>query len=492
MAHSAPFHSLAQARDALMQGKIGALELMRLTIQRIDQLQPALRPFLQVFADESLEKARKMEDSGVRPTAEKPLAGLPIVLKDNLCTSWGRTTCASRMLENYRSPFDATVVRRLLDAGAIVVGKTNLDEFAMGSSTENSAFGPTGNPWDPTRVPGGSSGGTACAVSAGMGLAGLGSDTGGSIRQPAALCGIVGLKPTYGRVSRYGLVAFASSLDQVGPMTRTVTDCSILLQAIAGHDRMDATSIPQPPPDYLAELEKPLDGVRIGVVRDATDAEGIDPSIRRSFDQAVRIYQNLGAKIVDIVLPHQAYGIAAYYIIAPCEASSNLARYDGVHFGHRTARPVQSIPELFSLSRSEGFGAEVQRRILIGTYALSAGYYDALYVRALRIRRLIRDDFDRAFRDCDVILTPTTPSPAFRIGEKSGDPLQLYLCDIFTVTCNIAGIPGISIPCGFTEDHPALPIGMQLLGPPLSEPLLLRTARIYERETEWHLRAPPC
>jgi aspartyl-tRNA(Asn)/glutamyl-tRNA(Gln) amidotransferase subunit A len=394
------------------------------------------------------------------------------------------------MLRDFRAPYDATVIRQLESAGAVFLGKTNLDEFAMGSSTENSAFHTTQNPWDSSRVPGGSSGGSAAAVAAGMAYGALGSDTGGSIRQPAALCGIVGLKPTYGRVSRYGLVAFASSLDQIGPFARNVSDAAVLMQAIAGHDPKDSTSIDDVVPDYLAELDQPIKGLRIGIVKEYALTQGMDPQVKSAVDAAIAKYRELGAEIVDVSLPHTEYGIAAYYVIAPCEASSNLARYDGVHFGHRTKEPVKDIVELFSKSRAEGFGDEVQRRIMIGTYALSSGYYDAYYVRALKMRTLIKRDFDQAFKKCDVIACPTSPTPAFKAGEKTGDPLQMYLCDVFTVTCNIAGIPGISINCGFTTGDKPLPIGLQLLGPTFSEATLLRAARMYESATDWHARHP--
>ena len=423
-----------------------------------------------------------------------PLAGVPIAIKDNLCTSWGTTTCSSKMLADFRAPYDATVVQKLEAAGAILVGKTNLDEFAMGSSTENSAMQTTRNPWDTTRIPGGSSGGSAAAVAGGLACASLGSDTGGSIRQPAALCGLVGLKPTYGRVSRYGLVAFASSLDQIGPFTWDVPDCALLMNVISGHDELDSTSANVAVPDHLADLDKPLAGLRIGIAKEFDLTEGMDAEVQASVAAAIEEYKRLGAEIVSVTLPHTKYGIAAYYVIAPCEASSNLARYDGVHFGHRTSEPVRDIVELFAKSRYEGFGDEVQRRIMIGTYALSAGYGAKYYERALKIRTLISRDFDEAFEACDVVLSPTSPTPAFRAGEKTGDPLSMYLCDVFTVTCNIAGIAGISLPCGFTSgaasDGRPLPIGLQLLGPAFSEPKLLRIARMYERATDWHARRP--
>jgi aspartyl-tRNA(Asn)/glutamyl-tRNA(Gln) amidotransferase subunit A len=394
------------------------------------------------------------------------------------------------MLANFRAPYDATVVQKLEAAGAVILGKTNLDEFAMGSSTENSAFRTTHNPWDTSCVPGGSSGGSAAALAAGMCCASIGSDTGGSIRQPASLCGLVGLKPTYGRVSRYGLVAFASSLDQIGAFGWTVGDVALQLNVLAGHDPKDSTSLPDVPPDFTRDLEVPLGGLRLGVVKEFQQPEGMDPQVYSAVDKALRLYQEKGAELVDVSLPHAHYAIAAYYVIAPCEASSNLARYDGVHFGHRTRESVNDIIELFSKSRAEGFGAEVQRRIMIGTYALSSGYYDAYYLRAVKVRSLISQDFSQAFAQCDAIVCPTSPIPAFKIGQKKDDPLQMYLCDKFTVLCNIAWLPGLSLPCGFTAGERGLPIGMQLMGPALSEAKLLRIARMYEAATQWHTRRP--
>jgi aspartyl-tRNA(Asn)/glutamyl-tRNA(Gln) amidotransferase subunit A len=480
------FDTLVAARDAIRDRKISSVELTRQAIGRIDAIEPKILAFNSTYAERALADAKAVDD-GKR---SGPLAGVPIALKDNLCTSYGTTTCSSKMLENFRAPYDATVVKKLEAAGAVIVGKTNLDEFAMGSSTENSAFKTTRNPWDTSRVPGGSSGGSAAALAAGMCCASIGSDTGGSIRQPAALCGLVGLKPTYGRVSRYGLVAFASSLDQIGPFGWTVADAALLLNVISGHDPKDSTSVPSPVPDYLAKIEEPIKGLRIGIAREFELTAGMDPQVKAAVDAAIAQYKSMGATIVDVSLPHTEYGIAAYYVIAPCEASSNLARYDGVHFGHRTKEPVKDIIELFSKSRAEGFGEEVQRRIMIGTYALSSGYYDAYYVRALQAKTLIKRDFDEAFEKCDVILCPTTPTAAFKAGEKTGDPLQMYLCDVFTVTCNIAGIAGISLPCGFTTGERPLPIGLQLLGPTFGEEKLLRIARMYERETNWHQRRP--
>ena len=478
--------TLLGARDAVRSKQISAQELTGRILRRIERLDGEIGAYLSVFADRALEQAKAVDEG--RRTG--PLAGVPVAIKDVLCTTFGTTTCGSRMLEDFHAPYDATAVRKLEEAGAVIVGKTNLDEFAMGSSTENSALRTTHNPWDLSRVPGGSSGGSAAALAAGMCLGALGSDTGGSVRQPAALCGVVGLKPTYGRVSRWGLVAFASSLDQVGPFGRTVADTALLLQTIAGHDPRDSTSVPDAVPDYLAELDRPVERLRIGIAKEYNLAEGVDPQVKGAVDAAVKQLQSLGAQLVEVSLPHTEYGIAAYYVIAPCEASSNLARYDGVHYGHRTREPVRDIVELFSRSRAEGFGEEVQRRIMVGTYALSSGYYDAYYVRALKVRRLIRQDFDRAFEQCDAIVCPTSPVPAFRIGEKSDDPLSMYLTDVFTVTANIAAIPGISIPCGFTAGEKPLPIGLQLLGPAFGEQKLLRVARMYESATDWHRRRP--
>ncbi len=478
--------TLIAARDAIRAKQISSVELTRQALDRIDKFEPRILSFNSLYRDEALAQARAVDDGKITG----PLAGVPIALKDNLCTSVGTTTCSSKMLENFRAPYDATVVTKLAAAGAVFIGKTNLDEFAMGSSTENSAFKTTRNPWDASRVPGGSSGGSAAALAAGMCCASIGSDTGGSIRQPASLCGIVGLKPTYGRVSRYGLVAFASSLDQIGPFGWNVPDVALLMNVISGRDPKDSTSVDLPVPDHLADLEKPLKGLRLGIAKEYQLTGGMDPQVKAAVDAAMQKYRDMGATLVDVTLPHTEYGIAAYYVIAPCEASSNLARYDGVHFGHRTAEPVRDIIELFSKSRAEGFGDEVQRRIIIGTYALSEGYGKGFYLQASKIRTLIKRDFDDAFKSCDAILCPTSPTAAFKAGEKTGDPLQMYLCDVFTVTCNIAGIAGISLPCGFTTGEKPLPIGMQLLGPTFSEPKLLRIARMYESATDWHQRRP--
>jgi aspartyl-tRNA(Asn)/glutamyl-tRNA(Gln) amidotransferase subunit A len=405
-----------------------------------------------------------------------------------MCTSFGATTCGSRILETFHAPYDATAVRKLLGAGAVIVGKTNMDEFAMGSSTETSGLGKTVNPWAPERVPGGSSGGSAAAVAARLCFAALGSDTGGSIRQPASFCGVVGLKPTYGRVSRYGLVAYGSSLDQIGPLTRTVADAALLMNVIAGHDPADSTSVDEakaPVPDYLAELDKPVEGLRIGVVS-AFNA-GAERTTREAVSEAISVYRTAGAEVVEVDMPHLDYAIAAYYIIATAEASSNLARYDGVHYGHRTPNPADYV-EVYSKSREEAFGKEVKRRIMLGTYALSSGYYDAYYLKALKVRNLIRGDFVRAFEQCDCLMMPVSPTAAFRIGEKMDDPLQMYLSDVYTISANLAGIPAVSIPCGFDEEN--LPIGLQILTPAFTEDKLLRIARMYEAQVDWHTRRP--
>ncbi|HEY8666420.1 MAG TPA: Asp-tRNA(Asn)/Glu-tRNA(Gln) amidotransferase subunit GatA [Tepidisphaeraceae bacterium] len=481
-----PYDTALAARQAVATKAISALALVRQYLARIEVIEPHVLAFNSTFAERAMDRAKAVDAGQITG----PLAGVPIALKDNLCTTFGATTCSSKMLENFRSPYDATVVKKLEAAGAIILGKTNLDEFAMGSSTENSAFHITRNPWDATRVPGGSSGGSAAALAAGMCCASIGSDTGGSIRQPASLCGVVGLKGTYGRVSRYGLVAFASSLDQVGPFGWTVADVALLLGVLAGHDPKDSTSAPNPVPDYLAALDQPPQKLRIGIPRQYRELQGVSPDVREKVTEALAVYQNLGAELVDIDLPTLEYAIAAYYIIAPCEASSNLARYDGVHFGHRTREPVKDIIELVSKSRAEGFGEEVKRRIMIGTYALSSGYYDAYYNTALKVRRKLKEEFGRAFARCDVIASPTSPTPAFKIGEKSANPLRMYLADVFTVTANIAGLPGISLPCGFSSDAKPLPIGLQLLGAAFGEEKLLAAAQMYESATAWHRQRP--
>jgi aspartyl-tRNA(Asn)/glutamyl-tRNA(Gln) amidotransferase subunit A len=477
--------TLIGLRDAIAAKKISAALATRWYLDRIARLDPSLHAFNETYAERAMARAGEVDAGKVTG----PLAGVPLALKDNMCTDYGRTTCSSKMLANFHAPYNATAVRKLHDAGAIILGKTILDEFAMGSSTENSAVGPVRNPWDTARVPGGSSGGSAAAVAASLCAGALGSDTGGSIRQPAALCGIVGLKPTFGRVSRWGLVAFASSLDQIGPFTQTVADTALLLQIIAGHDALDSTSADVPVPDYMATLEQPVKNLRVGLAKQyLSDANS--PSVAAMMQQAVEVYRSLGATIVEIDLPHTEYGIPTYYVVATAEASSNLARYDGVHYGHRSDSATDLV-DLYSKSRAEGFGPEVKRRIMLGTYALSSGYYDAYYLRALKVRRLIKGDFDRAFTSCDVIICPTTTGPAFAFGEKTDDPLQMYLNDVYTVNSNLAGIPGLSIQGGLdTSKGTPLPIGLQLFGPVFAEEKLLRIARMYEAATTHHDARP--
>jgi len=492
--------TLIELRDAIAARKVTSEEATRAALARIDRLEPSLHAFLEVFHEKAIEQARAIDRriaAGESAQTIGPLAGVPIALKDNMCLTWGRTTCGSRILENYESPFNGTAVQRLLDAGAVFVGKTNLDEFAMGSSCENSAFGPTGNPWDPARAPGGSSGGSAAAVAARMVAGSLGSDTGGSIRQPAGLCGLVGVKPTYGRISRYGLVAFASSLDQIGPFTRNVADSALLLNVLCGHDPLDSTSATVDTPDFLADLERPVQGLRLGVPKQARSDRN-HPAVAKALEDAIAVYKGLGAEIVEIDLPRLDHGIAAYYIVAPAEASSNLARFDGIRYGRRaTIGAGEDLVALYAKSRAEGFGPEAQRRIMLGTYVLSSGYYDAYYLTALKVRRLIKNDFDAVFSGngghsgVHAVLMPTAPGPAFKLGEKNADPLSLYLEDYYTVTVNMAGLPGLSMPAGFAdEDGRRLPIGVQLVGPAFDEARMLRIARMFERETDWHTQAP--
>ena len=483
-----------QLVNKLAAGEVSSVELTRAYLDRIKQHDGTVRAFLRVDADKALAQAEAVDR---RRASGKPLgrlAGLPVAVKDVLCSQGEPTTCASRMLENFRPPYDATAVARLKAADAVLIGRTNMDEFAMGGSNENSAFFPTHNPWDLSRIPGGSSGGSAACVAARMAPLAVGTDTGGSIRSPAGLCGISGMKPTYGRVSRFGLVAFASSLDQVGPLGQTAEDCALLLEVLAGHDPKDSTSIDRPVPKYTETVRQPLDGLRLGLVREHF-GEGLDGEVEATVREAVRVYESLGAKVKEISLPHSKYAVAAYYIIAPCEASSNLARYDGVHFGYRCSEKSSTrsssdnaLVSMYRRSRSEGFGAEVKRRIMLGTYALSAGYYDAYYKKALKVRRLIRQDFDRAFEEVDLIVGPVTPTPAFKIGERVNDPLAMYLFDLYTVSTNLAGIGGMSIPCGFSAS--GLPIGLHLQAPPFAEERLLRGAAMFQRATDWHTKQP--
>ncbi|HEY6102083.1 MAG TPA: Asp-tRNA(Asn)/Glu-tRNA(Gln) amidotransferase subunit GatA [bacterium] len=461
-------------------------EVVGAALERIAGLDPTLHAFLHVTGEDARREARLWDDRYAHPDGGlPPLAGLPVALKDNLCTRGMRTTAASRILDGWIPPYDATVVARLREAGAIVLGKTNLDEFAMGSSTENSAFGPTRNPWDPARVPGGSSGGSAAAVAAGFVPLALGSDTGGSIRQPAGFCGVVGCKPTYGRVSRYGLIAFASSLDQIGPLSRTVADAALLLRVIAGRDGRDSTTAAVPVPDFPAELGGGVGGLRIGLPREAF-GEGLQPEVRAAVMAAVETLRGLGAEVTEIALPTIAYALPTYYLIATSEASTNLARYDGVQYGLRV--PASDLYEMYTRTRGQGFGAEVKRRIMLGTYALSAGYYEGFFLKAQRVRTLIRRDFEEAFASVDAVIMPTSPTVPFRLGEKTADPLQMYLADVYTIPVNLAGLPGISLPCGFAG---GLPVGMQLIGRPFDEGTILRAAHAFERATEWHTRRPP-
>ncbi len=479
--------TIAQARDLLQRREISSKELTRAVLDRIAALDPAIQAFLTVTAEAALAEAQQA-DAAIAQGCMAPLTGIPIAIKDVICTQGVRTTCGSRILEGFVPPYDAFVMQRLKAQQAVMVGKLNMDQFAMGSTTEHSAFQVTRNPWNTACIPGGSSGGSAAAVAAEMCLASLGSDTGGSIRQPASHCGVVGLKPTYGRVSRFGLVAFASSLDQIGPLGKTVADCAEVLQAIAGHDPSDATSAPNAVPDYMAALNRGVQGLRIGIPKSYFESQGLDPQVAAAVRQAVATLERLGATIVEVALPHTDYGVAAYYVIAPCEASSNLARFDGVKYGLRDGA-ADELLEMYRGTRSRGFGPEVQRRILLGTYALSAGYYDAYYRKASQVRTLIMRDFAAAFEKCDLIASPVTPTPATPIGAHADDPLAMYLSDMYTLSANLAGIPGISVPCGFSAD--GLPIGLQLQAGHFQEERLLAAAQAFEQATDFHKRKPP-
>ncbi len=468
-------------------GETSSFALTETCLQTISAQDANIRAFLSTNAEASLAQAKAIDEKRKAGQPVGKLAGLPIAIKDNMCTRGMKTTCASRILENFVPPYDAGVVEKLKAADAVLVGKTNLDEFAMGSSTENSAFQVTRNPWNVEHTVGGSSGGSAAAVAARMVPGSLGSDTGGSIRQPAGFCGVVGMKPTYGRVSRYGLIAYASSLDQIGPFATDVASAALLLEVISGHDGRDSTSVDRPVPEYSQTVEQPLTGLRVGIAREHF-VEGLDREVEAAIKQSFDVYRSLGAEIVELSLPHSKYAIATYYLIAASEASSNLARFDGVHYGHRAAK-FDNLIDMYSASRGEGFGPEVKRRIMLGTYALSAGYYDAYYLKALKVRRLIRRDFDAAFERCDVLASPIASTPAFRLGELVNDPLAMYLSDIYTISANLAGIPGLSLPCGLSST--GLPIGLQLLAAPFEEETLLRAARMFERATEWHTKTPP-
>ena len=477
---------ISELRSQLAKRDVSASEVVRACLDQVGKVDSQIHAFLSYDEKDALAQANAADRILASDGAGKPLLGIPVGIKDVIAVQNQPLNCASKILRNYVSPFNATVIEKLKAAGAIVFGRLNMDEFAMGSSTENSAFTTTRNPWDTSRIPGGSSGGSAAAVSADECAASLGSDTGGSIRQPAALCGCVGLKPTYGRVSRYGLVAFASSLDQIGPFTKDVRDAALMLGVLSGHDPRDSTSVPESVPDYSAALDGNIKGLKLGLPKEYFIG-GVDPQVTQAVQSAVKQFEGLGAEIVEISLPHTEYAVATYYIVATAEASANLARFDGIRYGLRMegADPI----ELYSKTRGAGFGAEVKRRIILGTYVLSSGYYDAYYLRAQKVRTLIREDFLKAFKTVDAIVTPTTPTAAFKVGEKSDDPMQMYLSDIFTISCNLAGVCGVSLPCGFTT-NPKLPIGLQLLGKPFGEATLLKIAHAYEQSTAWHKEKP--
>jgi aspartyl-tRNA(Asn)/glutamyl-tRNA(Gln) amidotransferase subunit A len=477
--------TLHDAGNKLRKREFSSVELTEAVFERIADTDSKIRAYLTLARDAALEQARQADERLEQESATSPLLGVPLAVKDNFLTRGLRTTCASKILTNFMPPYDATTVRKLRAASAIITGKTNLDEFAMGSSAENSAFFPTRNPWNLERIPGGSSGGSAAAVAADQCIAALGTDTGGSIRQPAACCGIVGLKPTYGRVSRFGIIAFASSMDQVGPLTKDVQDSALLLEAIAGHDPADSTSVDRPVPRYSEALTGDVKGLRLGIPKEYFVA-GMQPEVEQAIRTAIRELEKNGSVIEEISLPHTEYAVAVYYIVATAEASSNLARYDGMRYGHRAT--AKDLTETYMISRGEGFGPEVKRRIMLGTYALSAGYYDAYYLKAQRVRTLIKQDFDEAFKHCDVIVTPTAPTTAFKLAEKIQDPLQMYLSDIYTISVNLGGLPALSLPCGFDQD--GMPIGMQIIGKHFDEATILRVGHAYEQATEWSKRKP--
>lgn len=477
--------SIKELHQQITKKERSALEITQEYLNTIDRLEPKIKSFLWVTKDLALETAKQVDEKIARGEEIGILEGIPIAIKDNLSTKGIPTTCASRILENFIPSYESTVTQKLRDQGAVILGKTNLDEFAMGSSTENSAYQVTANPWDTTRVPGGSSGGSAAAVAANECVVSLGSDTGGSIRQPASFCGVVGLKPTYGLVSRFGLVAYASSLDQVGPFAHTVEDTAILLQAIAGYDRQDSTSLKVPIPDYTRSFSNDLQGLKIGIIKE-TFGEGLDNVVADTVNQAIKQLEALGATVKEISCPRFRYGLPIYYIIAPSEASANLARYDGVKYGIR--EEAENLLEMYTKTRAKGFGSEVKRRIMLGTYALSAGYYDAYYLKAQKVRTLIKEDFDNAFKDVDVLISPTAPTTAFKAGEKTDDPLSMYLSDLMTIPVNLAGLPGMSLPCGFDQQN--LPIGLQLIGNVLREDVLFRVGYAYQQVTDWHTKNP--
>ena len=478
--------SASELLPLLQREEISAAELTQAYLAAIRRYDGHIAAFLNVDEERAMAQAHAVDEKRQRGEKPGPLGGLPVAIKDVLCTAGQTTTCGSKMLRDFVPPYDAQVISKLRAANAVILGKTNMDEFAMGSSTENSAFRITRNPWNPACTPGGSSGGSAAAVAACLAPLAVGSDTGGSIRQPAALCGVVGIKPSYGRVSRFGLIAYGSSLDQIGPFAHDVRGAALLLEVMAGHDGRDSTSVDLAVPPYTANLEQPIVPLTIGVAREFF-GEGLDGEVEQAVREALKVYAKLGARIEDVSLPHSPYAVAAYYLVATAEASSNLARYDGVHFGHRAAT-FGNLLDMVCQSRGEGFGAEVKRRIMLGTHVLSSGYVEAYYLKASRVRRLIKNDFDQAFAHCDVIIGPTSPSAAFPLGAKVNDPLAMYLSDIYTISANLSGIAGMSIPCGFTKEN--LPIGLQILAPAFAEEKMLRTARMLERETDWHLRRP--
>ncbi len=505
-------HTATELCQRLRTGEVAAVELTRACLEQIERRDGAIGAFLRVDAEAALQQAQTVDRRRAAGEPLGPLAGLPVAVKDLLCQEGQRTTCASRMLSDFRPPYDATVVARLKKADAVLLGRTNMDEFAMGGSTENSAYKKTANPWNLQCIPGGSSGGAAACIAARMTPLAVGTDTGGSIRCPAALCGVTGLKPSYGRVSRFGLVAFASSLDQIGPLAQTAEDCALLLEVLAGYDPNDSTSVDRPVPAYADTVRRPLNGLRLGMVREHF-GDGLDGEVERAVREAADVYRSLGATVHDVSLPHSRYAVATYYIIAPCEASGNLARYDGAHYGYRTdeqamlaeleaerrklvaagdAAGLESLDtalvRMYRRTRSEGFGPEVKRRVMLGTYALSAGYYEAYYLKALKVRRLIRQDFDQAFEKVDLLIGPVTPTPAYKLGEKAGNPLAMYLFDLYTVSANLAGVASISVPCGLSSD--GLPIGLHLQAPPFEEERLLRAAAMYQQATDWHTKEP--
>jgi aspartyl-tRNA(Asn)/glutamyl-tRNA(Gln) amidotransferase subunit A len=475
---------ISDLSSMLKKREVSSKEIISSVYSRTNAVEDRIMAYVTLTKEEAERRALKA-DEDISSGNGRPLSGIPLAVKDNMCTKGILTTCSSKILNNFVPPYESTVTSRLNDNGYVLTGKTNLDEFAMGSSTENSGFHTTRNPWDIERIPGGSSGGSAAAVAADECIAALGSDTGGSIRQPAALCGVVGLKPTYGRVSRYGLVAFASSLDQIGPLTKNVKDSAILMNIISGKDVMDSTSAPVDVPDFTAAIGREINGLKIGIPKEYF-IEGLDPEVDKAVKEAIRKFESLGAIPVEISLPHTGYAVATYYVLATSEASSNLARYDGVKYGFRAVG--KDLMDMYMNTRAQGFGAEVKRRIMLGTYTLSSGYYDAYYKKAQQVRTLIKNDFEKAFSEVDIIVTPTTPTAAFKAGEKTDDPLQMYLADIFTISVNLAGVPGISVPCGFTSNN--LPIGLQLIGRHFDEETILKASYAYEQSTDWHKRKP--